>query len=167
MSEPPRLERRIALAVAIAAFAIALAALVVAIVRRGGGGESPRDAAVAVIVADARSPDSDVRMLDDKHAVIRRSRVDALIADPMELVKTVRIVPEPDHGGFKLQDIKPGSVVAQLGFHNGDAIRGVNGMNVSTPDEGLQVYMQLKSATRLTIDLERHGTPMQLTIDIR
>ncbi len=153
MAEPGATQRRVAIALAIAAFLLASAALVVAIARR-----SDEPVAIAPARPIAQKPPA-IRQLDATHAVIARDTVDQLIADPSQVQVTLR--------GMTLEAFPPGSVLAQLGFQPGDTIRGVNGMNVATPGEALGIYMQLKSTTRLTIDLDRHGEAMQLTIDIR
>jgi S1-C subfamily serine protease len=90
--------------------------------------------------------------------VISRDAAEELIAQRDQLDVTLR--------GTTLVAFPGDSPLGKLGFEQGDTIRGVNGMNVSTPAEALGIYTQLKSATRLTIDLDRRGEPLQLTIDI-
>ena len=160
MSEPSQPEvagRRVAIGLAIGAFVLAAAALVVAIARRGGSDEAVAPAPKAKPVAA-----EPIRRLDDKHAVIPRATADKLLADPSQLGAEVKEVP----GGFTIVVIPAGSPLVQLGFRAGDTIRGVNGMEVSTPASALGIYTQLKSTTRFTIDLDRAGESMQLTLEI-
>ncbi len=162
-------QRRLALVLAFAAFALASAALIIAIARRG---PAPEPAGVAPVAehggsAAARDPLDSIVRIDDTHFEISRAAVDALLADPTQLATAVRVVPVAGGDGFRLFAVRPGAVVARLGFQNGDTIRGVNGMDVATPAQALAVYDQLRSANRLTIDLVRGDTPMQLSIAIR
>lgn len=158
-------QRRLALALAGTAFALALAALIVALARRG---DSPsREVARAAAPAPARSraeDDDAIRKLDATHYEITRTAVDDALADPSQLA---RVVPAPNGTGFRLFGVRPGGLLFRVGLENGDLIRGVNGMDVSTPASALQVYQQLRSANRFTIDLDRRGSPLQITITIR
>jgi S1-C subfamily serine protease len=153
-------QRRIAISLAIVAFLLAAAALVVAIARRGGSEAVPDARPVAI-----KPPPADARafLVDRTHGVVPRQLVDELIADPSRL-GTAR---EKPGVGFEITSIARGGVLEQLGFHEGDVIRGVNGMEVTTPASGLQIYQQLKSSTRFTIDLDRAGSALQLMVEIR
>jgi S1-C subfamily serine protease len=150
-------QRRIAVGLAIGAFVLAAAALVVAIARRGGVDETPPAPKAKPVAVEP------IKRLDDKHAVIPRATADKLLADPAQLGAEVKEVP----GGFTIVAIPAGSPLVQLGFRAGDTIRGVNGMEVSTPASALGIYTQLKSTTQFTIDLQRAGESIQLTLDIR
>ena len=140
-----------AVALAIGAFVLAGAALVVAIARR-----THQPEVVQVTAPVKRAPS--IKRVDKTHAVITRDSAEDLIAQRDQLDVTLH--------GTTLVAFPGDSPLAKLGFEQGDTIRGVNGMNVSTPAEALGIYTQLKSATRLTIDLDRRGEPIQLTIDI-
>jgi len=145
-------EKRVAVALAIGAFVLAGAALVVAIARRTPEPDTVKAPAPAV----KRAPV--IKRVDKTHAVIARDSAEELLAQRDQLDVTVH--------GTTLVAFPGDSPLAKLGFEQGDTIRGLNGMNVSTPAEALGIYTQLKSATRLTIDLDRRGEPLQLTIDI-
>jgi len=153
-------QRRIAITLAIVAFVLAATALVVAIARRGDGDVTP-DARPAP--AKPPPPAARAYLVDRTHGVVPRQLADDLIADPSRL----GAAREKPGVGFELVSIPRGGVLEQLGFHEGDVIRGVNGMEVSTPASALQIYNQLKSSTRFTIDLDRAGSALQLTVEIR
>lgn len=144
-------EKRLAIAFAIGAFVLAGAALVVAIVRH-----SPEPAPVATPRVGKRPPT--IKRLDKTHTVMSKIALDDLIAQRDQLDVTMH--------GATIVAFPGDSPLAKAGFEQGDTIRGVNGMNVATPADALGIYTQLKSAMRLTIDLERRGEPMQLTIDL-
>jgi general secretion pathway protein C len=165
MSE--RWQRLVALALGFAAFATAIVALIVAIERRGAG-EPPRSEPIAPIAQPARprvDPAAAVRRVDATHVEISRAAVDEVLADPDQLAALARATPVT--GGFRLDAIRAGSLLDRLGLRDGDIIRGVEGMDVSTPAAALEVYQQLRSANRLTIDLARGGSAMQISIAIR
>lgn len=70
-------------------------------------------------------------------------------------------------GGFRLYAIRPGSLLAAIGLVNGDTVRALNGHEVSTPDEVVELYQQLKDAREWRIDVIRHGAPELITIAIK
>jgi S1-C subfamily serine protease len=152
--------RRVAIGLAISAFVLAAVALVVALARRG----APDSVPIREPIAQAPAPEINlIHRLDAMHAVIARATADRLIANPADLAA----VHEMPGVGFLLVSIPPKGPLEALGFEAGDLIRGVNGMDVATPAGALQMVTQLKSTTRFTIDLERKGSALQLTIEIR
>ena len=74
---------------------------------------------------------------------IRRGLLDRLLADPMAVAKSARIVPAFTAGmpaGFKLYAIRAGSLFAALGLQNGDTVVTINGFDLASPDKSLEVY---------------------------
>jgi general secretion pathway protein C len=59
--------------------------------------------------------------------------------------------------GFKFLSIQPGSIYTQLGFQNGDVIKGVNGEAVDSPAKAMELYNTLKSSNNIKIKVERDG----------
>ncbi|HEY3805575.1 MAG TPA: type II secretion system protein GspC [Kofleriaceae bacterium] len=101
---------------------------------------------------------------------IDRALIDRVLANPMALAKGVRVVPAMKNGkagGFKLYAIRPDSLFARLGFENGDAVVRVNGFDLTTADQALEVYTKLRDATSLQIDVERRGQPVSITLTIQ
>ena len=77
-----------------------------------------------------------------------------------------RIVPVFRDGqtvGFKLFSFRPDSPYARFGFHDGDLIRRINGVDMDSPEKALKVYTQLKDATRFEVDIERDCQLMRKT----
>jgi len=111
-----------------------------------------------------------IKKLDDFHYEVPRTTVDHILTDPMAYAKGARVVPAMSIGrteGFKLYAIRPNSLYAKLGLSNGDLIRSVNGFELTAPDKALEIYMKLKDATSLEIELTRRGRDETLKIDIR
>ncbi len=80
------------------------------------------------------------------------------------LAREVRIVPNCRDGlchGFKLFSIKPGSLTYQLGLRSGDIVRRINGKNLDSPEKVLELYAQLKDASRIALLLEREGKALR------
>lgn len=101
---------------------------------------------------------------------IDRSLVDRLLLNQAELMRMARILPYQEGGrtiGVKLFGIRRTSVLARLGLENGDVLRTINGYDMSSPDKALEAYTRLRSSDRLTVSVQRRGTPMTLDFNIR
>src|SRR2546430_11826185 len=132
----------------------------------GGGSSSSSSGSFFGLGSDPDPVDpllDTIRKIDDSHYSVPRTTLDAILADPMKTAKAVRVVPAIKNGkpnGFKLYAIRPSSLVARLGFRNGDTVLAINGYELTTPDKVLEIYTKLKSVDSLTIDIERRGTPI-------
>jgi general secretion pathway protein C len=81
-----------------------------------------------------------------------------------------RIVPAVRNGktvGFKLFSIRPKSTVAGLGFKNGDVVRSVNGIDITSADMALKAYTVVRIASTITIRIDRRGKPLTLTYVVK
>jgi general secretion pathway protein C len=111
-----------------------------------------------------------VRKVGDNDYVMDRREVEGVLQDFNKLLTQIRVVPhfadgKPD--GFKIFNIRPGSLFAQLGMVNGDIIKRVNGLDITGPEQALQMFTQLRDESRVTVDLERFRKNITLKYDIR
>ncbi len=114
--------------------------------------------------------DAAVHVVDDQHYVIDRSLIDQVLANPMAVAKGARVVPSMKNGvanGFKLYAIRPSSVFAKIGLANGDTIHAVNGLDMSSADQALEIYTRLRTANSLDVDVTRRGTELTLHYSIK
>ena len=65
--------------------------------------------------------------------------------------------------GFRLSGVRPDSPYARFGFHDGDLIRRINGVDLNTPEKALEAYTWLKDATLFEVDIERNDQLMRRT----
>jgi len=106
-----------------------------------------------------------IKKVDDQHFEVERATVDKAIANPMSIARGARVVPSIKQGapnGFKMFAIRPGSIFAALGLKNGDTIRAVNGMDLTTPDMALEAYQQVRDATSIDVAITRRGQDLVL-----
>jgi general secretion pathway protein C len=114
--------------------------------------------------------DKGIKTIDETHRTVSRALVDKILANPMAVAKGARIVPAVKNGkpdGFKLYAIRPSSMYARLGLMNGDTLQAVNGFELTSADQALEVYTKLREATSLEIELMRRGKPVKLFISIK
>ena len=101
---------------------------------------------------------------------VDKSLIDKFLSNTTALATSARFVPSMKDGkpnGFKLYAIRPGSVFAKIGLQNADLIKVINGLDMSTPDRALEAYTKLKSASHLTVMVERRGENVTLDYQIR
>jgi general secretion pathway protein C len=96
---------------------------------------------------------------------IERSLVERTLANPVVLAATARV--SPGAGGLRLEAIQRGSLLAQLGLQPGDVVRSVNKMELSSPENMLDILIKLRHASQLSVAVERQGTRLTLDYTIR
>lgn len=90
---------------------------------------------------------------------IPRAEVDKALANLSKIYTDIRAVPYFKNGkadGFKLINVKGGSLFEKLGLRRGDILRSVNGTTLDI-QTGLQTFNTLKNESSFTLDVERRG----------
>lgn len=137
---------------------------------------APATAGAATAPAARPTPPSDaevrrgVRCQRPGHCTVTRALAERVLADVDALAADVRVAPAFVDGravGFRLSDIRAGSLPARLGLRDGDVIEAVNGLDVSTPAAALLAYMTLRNANQLAVRIVRHGRAQTFDYSIR
>ena len=119
---------------------------------------------------DAKTRTSAVRSLDENRYEVPRSELEQALARLDDVATQVRILPAYRDGqpqGFKLFAIRPDSLFSNLGLLNGDVVRRINGFEMSTPANALEVYLRLRETSQIEVDLERNGSSIRKSVTIR
>jgi general secretion pathway protein C len=101
---------------------------------------------------------------------LRRSYIEKSMEDMASLMTQVQIRPHMEGGvaaGLSLSSIKPNSIFRRMGLRNGDIITGVDGTEITTVDDALRLYENLKSASNLSVQLKRRGREKNIEYTIR
>jgi general secretion pathway protein C len=101
---------------------------------------------------------------------IQRSTLESVLGNMSLLSRSARIVPEIRDGkaaGFRLYSVRPEGPFALIGMQNGDVISSINGLEITSPEKALEVYAKLKSASHLSLGLERNGAKVAKEYSIR
>jgi type II secretory pathway component PulC len=69
--------------------------------------------------------------------------------------------------GYKFYGIRPGSLPKLLGIKNGDLLTSVNGHQLESLDQAMDLYNKLRRASHLSVTIERKGQLVQKEIDIK
>lgn len=99
---------------------------------------------------------------------VSRSELQESLKNIHQLLSQARIRPYFRDGkadGLAISNIKPGSFFARLGLKNGDVVQGIDGRDIRSPDDVLEVYDRLKSGSRVELQIKRSGE--QKIIDYR
>jgi general secretion pathway protein C len=139
-----------------------------------GPGVAPA-APVAAVSAPPSDPlmaelDKGLKKTGEHTFEVQRSAVDSLLGNMSVLSRSARIVPEIKDGraaGFRLFSVRPDGPFAKIGLQNGDVISAINGLDMTSPDKALEVYTKLKSASHLSVGLERNGQKITKEYNIR
>jgi type II secretion system protein C len=110
-----------------------------------------------------------IEKLSENHYRITRDVLEQVLQDPTKMAGGARLVPSIKGGqanGFKLYAIRPSSIYSKVGLKNGDTIHRINGYELTTPDKALDVYVKLKSASELRLEITRRGQAQELIIEI-
>jgi len=101
---------------------------------------------------------------------IQRATLESVLGNMSLLSRSARIVPEIRDGkaaGFRLYSVRPDGPFALIGMQNGDVISSINGLEITSPEKALEVYAKLKSASHLSLGLERNGQKVTKDYSIR
>jgi general secretion pathway protein C len=101
---------------------------------------------------------------------IQRGTLESVLGNMSLLSRSARIVPEIRDGkaaGFRLYSVRPDGPFAKIGMQNGDVISAINGLEITSPEKALEVYAKLKSASHLSVGLERNGARITKDYSIR
>lgn len=106
---------------------------------------------------------------DDTHVEVSRAALDQLLADPMVIARSARVVPafragQPD--GFKVFGIRRGSPLMALGLLDGDRLQAVNGEPVTGADQLLAMITRARGTGRVELALVRNGQPQVIEITL-
>jgi hypothetical protein len=101
--------------------------------------------------------------------VVDRALVDEVLEQAAESSGITRAVPELRDGvvGVRVYGIRPRTILAALGFANGDLIQTINGWDVSSPERALEAYARLRGADELVVGLVRSNSQLYLRYHLR
>lgn len=127
-----------------------------------GVGETKMPLAVEQKLTDNGQPpqgedDLDVRNVGNNQYVVKRSDLNKATGNLGALASQARIVPSKKDNGFKIFSIAKDSFYSKIGIQNGDVLKSINGIELSSPDKALEAYSRLQNASKLSLDIIRKG----------
>jgi general secretion pathway protein C len=92
--------------------------------------------------------------------VLSREDVNRKLKDPNVIYKDARFGPHLVDGkieGYKLYQVARSHIFYSLGARGGDIIKRVNGMPLNETEKMLEIWGSVKSASKITVDIDRKG----------
>ena len=93
---------------------------------------------------------------------------DVISDNASRLTEVIRVAPYIDQGqmvGFRIKPAQNRELFDALGLQPNDVVTDINGMALTDPSSGLQVFQSLGEATMANVTVIRNGTPEVLVID--
>ncbi|MBR4401785.1 MAG: PDZ domain-containing protein [Synergistes sp.] len=103
----------------------------------------------------------------DKEGAIPRELVDALLMNPYDELKKMRLIPADDGSGMLLQRMDKDSVFAHVGVAPGDVIQAVNGVNITNMGEAANAVNSLMAGSRFDVSVLRNGKQVDLKYQVK
>jgi general secretion pathway protein C len=116
------------------------------------------------------APPSSIRQVSPGGYEISRQEVANTLANLNQVAMQARVVPAFQDGvakGFKLFSIRPDSLFTRLGLRNGDILRRINGLSLTSMEQALEAFTRLRDAPRIELEVERDGQVQHLTYTVR
>lgn len=128
-------------------------------VARGGPGK-PLDPAIK----------QGIQKVSETEYNVDRGTLDKILENQADLMRQARVVPEQENGrtvGIRMMGIRDDSLLGVLGMKNGDRLQTINGFDMSSPEKALEAYARLRTADKLTVQVNRGGKNMNLDYNIK
>ena len=121
-----------------------------------GGYASPPPPAPMVVVVPASA--STTRVVD-----VRRADLEQAMREP-RLGRVVPTLTDGKPSGVKLYAIRPGSPLAAIGLENGDTLRAINDIPLTSPESALEIYRPQKEPDHFDLDILRKGERVRILV---
>lgn len=111
-----------------------------------------------------------ITQVSDTKYTVSRSLLDKVLSNQAELMRAARIIPYEENGrtvGVKVYGIRRTSLLGKLGIQNGDILRTVNGLDLSSPDSALEAYTKLRETDNFSIAMIRRGQPRTMEYSVQ
>ncbi|EPX63697.1 general secretion pathway protein C [Cystobacter fuscus DSM 2262] len=115
------------------------------------------------------APSSSIRQVSPGNYKISRQEVADTLANLNQVAMQARVVPAFQDGvakGFKLFSIRPDSLYTRLGLRNGDVLRRINGLSLTSMEHALEAFTRLRDAPRIELEVERDGQVQHQTYTV-
>jgi len=109
--------------------------------------------------------------VSEGHIIMDKRFLEKQLASVNDLMTQVRAVPHMNKDkvmqGFKVFQIKKGSVFQKVGLKNRDVIQRINGQRLDSVEKGLDLFAALRDETNFTLDILRNNAKKTINIEIQ
>lgn len=134
--------------------------------------EMKKDGKLAFGASKAPTTDDEVHQVSENNFVVQKSDVLKYTSNLSSIIMDARTTPNRDPGtgainGFRLLDMKPGSIYEKLGLKRMDVLKSVDGTPITSAAKAMELYNALKNSPKISLEIERNGKSETLTYDIQ
>jgi general secretion pathway protein C len=111
-----------------------------------------------------------LRKTGERSYELQRSTLESLLGNLSALARYARIIPDSRDGrstGLRFTGVRTDGPFARIGLQNGDLVTSVNGLDVTEPNRAIEAYTKLRSASHVSLGLERNGQRISNEYTIR
>jgi general secretion pathway protein C len=111
-----------------------------------------------------------IRQLSDTDRAISRNTLSQQLNNLPSLLQQARAIPHSEGGeqiGFRIVELKQGSVFEQLGIRQNDIIYAVNGTPIRNTEDALNAYRNMATTSTFRIGLLRNGQDIKLNLAVQ
>jgi general secretion pathway protein C len=107
-----------------------------------------------------------IRQIGPGRFAIGQKYLEARLSNVEELLAAAHAIPVEGQG-FRIRRIRRGSLFEQVGLQNGDLLRRINGIELTSFEAAMQAFELLRAEARVTLELVRDGASQSLDYEIR
>jgi general secretion pathway protein C len=101
---------------------------------------------------------------------VDRGTLDKILENQADLMRQARVIPVQENGrtvGIRMLGMRQDSLLGVLGMQNGDVLQTINGFDMASPEKALEAYARLRTADKLTVQVNRGGKVLNLDYNIK
>lgn len=109
-----------------------------------------------------------VKKVSETRVVVSRDKLDSTLTNLDQILTQARVVPNFENGqpaGFKIIQIAPGSIYADLGLRNNDVLVGINGQPIDAA-RAFGFLNEFKESKHAEITIRRDGKEIVKSLDV-
>ncbi len=106
-----------------------------------------------------------ITKVSENEFIVERSAIETIMENPMSFAGTLRT--RPTDKGVRLSGIRSDSLFSMLGLKNGDVLKSVNGFEMNDPEKALGALSKLRTASKLSFDVERGGSSKAIGVTVQ
>lgn len=94
-----------------------------------------------------------------------REQIRKFLEEPREILTDARLLPNLVDGkqqGFVVREVRPNGFYESIGLRNGDIILRANGIELTSPNDGIKIFNLLKELDKVELDILREGNRKSL-----
>ena len=120
--------------------------------------------------AEQVNANGSIRRIGTDRFLVARSEIENSLDNLTQTITQVRATPFLQNGkaiGFRLFNVRKGSIFERMGIKNGDVVQEVNGTVIDSPAAASGLLDVIRTAENLELRLLRQGKPLSLSYTVR